>query len=185
MNPLLEQFRLCPAPTESNSPSTKISRCHTEKSWKIFLIFFFLFLITPPTRPLFNCITKKKKNTLRNNKRGKNKRASGSELSIFQNYSCDLHRRMDQQEMIDEEGWTEERHAAFLNWMEESFVLRMFSPNSKKATGFWSSQQCSPATCRDLPLNRLIPDSATESTGDSRPRRSRLLVESGRFLFDK
>ncbi|KAF3322465.1 hypothetical protein FCM35_KLT13606 [Carex littledalei] len=86
---------------------------------------------------------------------------------------------MDQQEMIDTEGWTEERHAAFLNWMEESFVHRMFSPKSKKATGFWPSQQCSPATCRDLPLNRLIPDSATESTGDSRPRPSRLLVESG------
>ncbi|XP_078167737.1 uncharacterized protein LOC144562394 isoform X2 [Carex rostrata] len=89
---------------------------------------------------------------------------------------------MDQQEMIDAEGWTEERHAAFLNWMEESFVHRMFSPNSKKATGFWPSQQCSSATCLDLPLNRLIPDSATESTGDSRPRPSRprrLLVESG------
>jgi hypothetical protein len=94
---------------------------------------------------------------------------------------------MDQQEMIVGEGWTEERHAAFLNWMEESFVHRMLSPKRQEAAaGFCPIQQCSPAACRDLPLNRLIPDSATESTGDSRPRPSRLLVESGRVhLFDK
>ncbi|XP_008790510.1 uncharacterized protein LOC103707698 isoform X2 [Phoenix dactylifera] len=77
--------------------------------------------------------------------------------------------------------WTEERHSSFLNWMEDSFVRRMFAGTDLQAS-------CSPAdNCRHPPLDRYLPDSATESTRDfhgprprsvaGRPMRSPALVD--------
>ncbi|XP_008799551.1 uncharacterized protein LOC103714165 [Phoenix dactylifera] len=70
--------------------------------------------------------------------------------------------------------WTEERHSSFLNWMEESFVRRMLAgagfQASCSATCNCRSRRC---RCRHLPLDRYLPDSATESTRDFHgPRRS-------------
>nr|XP_010919271.1 uncharacterized protein LOC105043427 [Elaeis guineensis] len=83
---------------------------------------------------------------------------------------------MDLQAMMDDGSgdggpWTEERHSSFLNWMEESFVRRMLAGADFQAS-------CSTAcNCRrrrhHLPLDRYLPDSATESTRDFHgPRRS-------------
>ncbi|XP_010933853.1 uncharacterized protein [Elaeis guineensis] len=90
---------------------------------------------------------------------------------------------MDLKSMMDGPGgpWTEERHSSFLNWMEESFVRRMLAGADLQAS-------CSaPGNCRHPPLDRYLPDSATESTrdfhgprrssGTGRPGRSPALVE--------
>ena len=55
-----------------------------------------------------------------------------------------------------DQGWTEERHASFLNRMEESFVRTMLSFDGSGTP-----------TRPSLRLDRYVPDSATESTSDS------------------
>ncbi|KAG1354578.1 hypothetical protein COCNU_07G006900 [Cocos nucifera] len=66
--------------------------------------------------------------------------------------------------------WTEERHSSFLNWMEESFVRRMLAGADFQAS---SSAACNCRGRRHLPLDRYLPDSATESTRDFHgPRQS-------------
>ncbi|ONK59204.1 uncharacterized protein A4U43_C08F4050 [Asparagus officinalis] len=49
--------------------------------------------------------------------------------------------------------WNEEKHSAFLNWMEKSFVMRMPSRRIVDGVGFGFG----------LPLDRVVPDSDTES----------------------
>ncbi|RWW62789.1 hypothetical protein BHE74_00030072 [Ensete ventricosum] len=93
-------------------------------------------------------------------------------------------RSMDLKEMVDGCGgpWTEERHSAFLNWVEESFVRRVLAARGNHpgphldldldvelGTSGWLPPP--------LPLDRFLPDSATESNRNpgrsTRPARTR------------
>ena len=76
--------------------------------------------------------------------------------------------------------WTEERHSAFLNWVEESFVRRVLaargndpSPHLDLDVKLGASVWLPPP----LPLDRFLPDSATESNRNpgrpARPARTR------------
>ncbi|CAD5171623.1 unnamed protein product [Musa acuminata subsp. malaccensis] len=89
---------------------------------------------------------------------------------------------MDLEEMMDGCGgsWTEERHSAFLNWVEESFVRRVLaargndpSPHLDLDVKLGASVWLPPP----LPLDRFLPDSATESNRNpgrpARPARTR------------
>ncbi|KAJ8504762.1 hypothetical protein OPV22_005648 [Ensete ventricosum] len=89
---------------------------------------------------------------------------------------------MDLKEMVDGCGgpWTEERHSAFLNWVEESFVRRVLAargnhpgPHLDLDVELGTSGWLPPP----LPLDRFLPDSATESNRNpgrsTRPARTR------------
>ncbi|THU67177.1 hypothetical protein C4D60_Mb05t21900 [Musa balbisiana] len=89
---------------------------------------------------------------------------------------------MDLKEMMDSCGgpWTEERHSAFLDWVEESFVRRVLaapgndpSPHLDLDVEFGASSWLP----TPLPLDRSLPDSATESNRNpwrpAKPARTR------------
>uniref|UniRef100_A0ACD5ZHI6 Uncharacterized protein n=2 Tax=Avena sativa TaxID=4498 RepID=A0ACD5ZHI6_AVESA len=64
------------------------------------------------------------------------------------------------------EGWTEERHAAFLDGVELSFVQEVLLgvSNERQASRRNSRREQPPAGGRgQLPLDRPLPDSAVES----------------------
>lgn len=72
------------------------------------------------------------------------------------------------------EGWTEERHAAFLDRMELSFVQQVLVGvgDEQRASRRLSRRESPPGGGRGpLPLNRPLPDSAVESNrgAPSRP----------------
>ncbi|KAE8810420.1 hypothetical protein D1007_12891 [Hordeum vulgare] len=79
------------------------------------------------------------------------------------------------------EGWTEERHAAFLDGVERSFVQEVLVG----AAGVSEERRASRRLCHrgpppagdrgQLPLDRPLPDSAVESNrrGPSRPSAGR------------
>ncbi|URE04864.1 hypothetical protein MUK42_20382 [Musa troglodytarum] len=91
---------------------------------------------------------------------------------------------MDLKEMMDGCGgpWTEERHSAFLNWVEESFVRRVLTargndpgPHLDLDVELGAYGWLPPPL--PLPLDRFLPDSATESNRNpgrpARPARTR------------
>ncbi|WVZ74229.1 hypothetical protein U9M48_022439 [Paspalum notatum var. saurae] len=79
------------------------------------------------------------------------------------------------------EGWTEERHAAFLDRMELSFVQQVLlgrgdvrQASRSQAEGGRGQQDVlpAPAPALLLPLDRPLPDSAVESNRPAARRRA-------------
>ncbi|XP_072957262.1 uncharacterized protein [Typha angustifolia] len=89
---------------------------------------------------------------------------------------------MDLEATMDGRGWTEERHASFLNRIEDAFVRRMLVDD----TEFSSSAAAAAASGRFLrrphppPVDCHLPDSDAESTHDFQGRRTnKTLPDSG------
>lgn len=77
------------------------------------------------------------------------------------------------------EGWTEERHAAFLDRMELSFVRQLLAAGSdvRQASRRLGRRRPPPAPQHEgdqgLPLDRPMPDSAVESNRSAAAARRR------------
>ncbi|RCV07741.1 hypothetical protein SEVIR_1G274700v4 [Setaria viridis] len=61
------------------------------------------------------------------------------------------------------EGWTEERHAAFLDRMELSFVRQELAGSDVRQASRRLGRRPAPQASAPLPLDRPLPDSAVES----------------------
>ncbi|WOL10036.1 hypothetical protein Cni_G18790 [Canna indica] len=91
---------------------------------------------------------------------------------------------MDLKDMMDGTGgpWTEERHSSFLNWVEDSFVRQVLAAH---CAGNGNADLAASSWRPPLPLDRFVPDSATESTRDrdlgrsARTRRSTTTAPAG------
>jgi hypothetical protein len=68
------------------------------------------------------------------------------------------------------EGWTEERHAAFLDRMELSFVRHALAGSDvRQASRRLGRRPLAPQASAPLPLDRPLPDSAVESNRSGPP----------------